>query len=153
VRARIAASVGLAAFVTLATAGCGFIAPQATTDHYTPSDGTNATVGDLMLLNAIVLSEDGEEGNLIANIRNSSSERITVTLQYESGSKTIDTTVSIPKNSVKSLGTEEPMVLEAIDTQPGSMLPVYVQYGTEQGKQILVPVLDGRQAEYTEYLP
>lgn len=152
-RARIAASIGWAAVVALTTAGCGFIAPQATTEGYTASDGTNATVGSIKVLNAIVLSEDGDEGNLIASIHNSGTERINVTLQYESGSKKVDTTVSVPGSGLKSLGTEEPMILEGIDTQPGSMLPLFVQYGSETGKQILVPVLDGRQAEYSGLLP
>lgn len=152
-RARIAASIGLAAVVALITAGCGFIAPQATKDGYTASDGTNATVGSIKVLNAIVLSEDGDEGNLIASISNSGTKRINVTLQYESDSKKVNATVSVPAGGVKSLGTDEPMILEGIDTQPGSMLPVFVQYGDETGKQILVPVLDGRQAEYSDLLP
>jgi hypothetical protein len=36
---------------------------------------------------------------------------------------------------------------------PGSLLPLYVQYGNETGKKVLVPVLDGSISPYDEFLP
>ncbi len=44
-------------------------------------------------------------------------------------------------------------VLEGIDTPPGSLLKIYVQYGTVPGKQFEVPVLDASLLEYTSLIP
>jgi hypothetical protein len=153
VRARIGATIGMAAAVMLTLAGCGFITPQATTEDYEASDGTNAQVGNIKVLNAMVITQDGEDGNLIASVANKGDERITVTLQFESGSKDVNKKVSVPGGEFKSLGSEEPFLLEGIDTKPGELLPVFVQYGDETGKQMLVPVLDGSLPEYAELLP
>ncbi|TQL47037.1 hypothetical protein FB562_0080 [Homoserinimonas aerilata] len=152
-RARIVASTSLAAVVMLTAAGCGFIAPQATTEHYDPSDGTSATIASVKVLNAIVLSNDGETGNLIASVANIGNDRVTVTLQYEGDGQKIDKKVSVAGNTVKSIGTDEQFLLDGIDAKPGSLMPVFVQYDDETGKQMLVPVLDGTLPEYTQYLP
>lgn len=152
-RARTAASIGFSAIILLTATGCGFITPQATTQSYNPSDGTSASVGDIQVLNALVISNDGDEGNLVANVVNGGTQRVTVTLQFESGSTKVDRKVSVAANSFKSLGTDEVFLLEGMDTQPGGLLPVFVQYDGETGKQMMVPVLDNSLAEYSDLLP
>jgi len=137
----------------LTASGCGFIAPQATTEHYDASDGTSATVGSVKVLNAILLSEDGETGNLIASVANTGNDRVTVTLQYEGDGQKVDKKVSVAGNTVKSIGTDEQFLLTGIGAELGSLFPVFVQYDDETGKQMLVPVLDGTLPEYAEYLP
>jgi hypothetical protein len=44
-------------------------------------------------------------------------------------------------------------LLPSIDTKAGSLLPIYFQYGTEPGKQLDVPVLDGSLPQYATLLP
>jgi hypothetical protein len=50
-------------------------------------------------------------------------------------------------------GDEEPLLLEGIDTKPGALLPMFFQYGTAEGIEKLVPVLDGRLPEYADLAP
>jgi hypothetical protein len=45
------------------------------------------------------------------------------------------------------------LFLADIDTQPGGLLPIYFQYGDEQGRQLLVPVLDGALEQYAPFVP
>jgi hypothetical protein len=153
VRARIAATFALSASIALIVTGCGFITPQATTDDYTPSDGTAATIGSLKVLNALIISADGENGNLVAGFANQGTERITVSLQWEGGDGTEDRTVTVGAGEFKNIGTDEVFELEGIDAELGSLFPVFVQHGDETGKQMLVPVLDNSLEEYQDLLP
>ncbi|MCW4386131.1 hypothetical protein OH146_10135 [Salinibacterium sp. SYSU T00001] len=152
-RARIAATIALSASIALAASGCAFITPQATTDDYDASDGVGATLGTVRVLNALVISEDGASGNLVANFANTGTERARVTVQYEGAGGTVDRTVTVAPGDYTSIGTEEPFELEDIDAEPGSLFPVFVQHGDETGKQLLVPVLDSSLREYEELLP
>jgi hypothetical protein len=144
----------VAALVLLGTSACNFVAPQATLDVYAPSDGTATTVGDVKVLNALLLTEDGEQANLIASVVNSSTSRVQLKLQYESGSEKVDKKFTIGAGEVQNLGGSGlDLVLEDVDAKPGDLFPIYLQYGDAEGKQLLVPVLDGTQAEYSELLP
>jgi hypothetical protein len=155
VRTRAVASVAVAALVLLGTTACNFIAPQVTMKPYSPSDGTGTTVGDVKVLNAIVLTEDGEQANLLASVVNDSTSRVQLKLQYESGADKVDKRFTIGAGESQSIGTADGLdiTLENIDAKPGDLFPVYLQYGNVEGKQLLVPVLDGTLAEYSEYLP
>ena len=153
-RRRAVASVAVAALVLLGTSACNFVAPQATSDMYEPSDGTATTVGDVKVANALLISADGEEANLVANFINTSDSRVRVTLQYKSGSQKVDETITVGAGQVKQVGGDGiEVVLQDIDAKPGDLFPVYLQYGDAEGKQLLVPVLDGTQAEYADLLP
>ena len=56
-KARVAASIVLALAVAVGTAGCGFIAPQATTKHYDASDGVSGNVGQIDVRNAFIVTD------------------------------------------------------------------------------------------------
>src|ERR1700710_1284550 len=75
VKARVAASVALALAVAFGTAGCGFVAPQATTKHYDASDGVGGTVGQIDVRNAMIITDasDGTVGNLVVTLVNNDS--------------------------------------------------------------------------------
>lgn len=154
-RARVAASAALAAVAALVLAGCNFLAPQATLTPYDPSDGVSVRLGDLHVLNAIVLSEDGVNGNLILTVVNTSDDDVTLSAQYEAGGdKTTLQLVAAPgRTDFGGWGDSEQLFLEGIDTAPGGLLPVYFQYGGEQGRQVKVPVLDGTLVQYDPLLP
>lgn len=155
-KARLLASVVLAATVALIASGCTFLTPQATMDKYDPSDGTSVTVGDVLVQNAIVLSADGETGSLLASIVNRGSSSATVKLQYENaaGAK-VNESIHVNGNSTKRFGdgSGETLILNGLDVPVGSLLDIYVQIGNETGEVLGVPVLDGSLPEYRNLLP
>jgi hypothetical protein len=154
VKARLIASVVLAASVVLGTSACNLIAPQATTKNYDPSDGVSGRVGDMKIRNAVIIvGEDGEDGNLLASVTNGG-ESESLSIQFGEGADGTATT-SIPAESTVSFGSddEDPILLEGIDVQPGSLVEVFFQYGNETGVEILVPVLDGALEEYSDFVP
>ncbi|MET4781264.1 hypothetical protein [Glaciihabitans sp. UYNi722] len=159
-RARIAASVVLAAALLLSTTGCTFFSAQATLKHYDPSDGVGATVGDIKVRNALLLSKNGERASFLVNLINDSQNTETVLIQYDGANSNgdagkIDTRVTLDAGEVKTFGSKDTrqLVFNGIDTKAGALFPVWVQYGNTTGKQLLVPVLDGSQAEYKGLLP
>ncbi|WP_168626302.1 hypothetical protein [Cryobacterium sp. BB307] len=153
-RARSAASVALASLVLAGTTACTFLTPQATLEPYDPSDGFGATIGNLEVRNAIIVSEDGQTGNLVVVLANGTDRSMDVKLQWENadGDK-VDQRVHLNADSIKNLGEDQQVVLTDIDTQPGALFPVFIQYGSETGKQLNVPVLDGTLPEYQGLLP
>jgi hypothetical protein len=153
VKARLAASAVLAVGLVLGASGCSMLTYQATTEHYDPSDGVSADVGDLDLRNILVVSEDGEDGNLVLTVVNTGDEDAELGVQVgEGGGEPL--IIEVEAGATVSLGgDEEPLLLEGIDTQPGALLPLYFQYGTAEGIEKLVPVLDGRLPEYADLAP
>jgi hypothetical protein len=160
VRARIAASVVLAAVLVLSTTACTFISTQATLKHYDPSDGVGATVGVIQVRNALLLSKDGQRASFLVNLINDGQSTESVLIQYD-GTKSdgtqskVNTKVTLNSGEVKTFGSSDTrqLVFTGIDTKPGALFPVWIQYGQETGKQLLVPVLDGSLAEYHGLLP
>lgn len=155
-KVRIAASVVVAGILATVLAGCyAFAVPQ--THHlYDASDGVSVTVGDVKLINAVVFTEDGVDGNFTGTAANAGTSDVTLTLQYQSGSSKVDVTVDVPAGATIQLGDSSgdgQIPLAGIDTPPGALLKVYVQYGTVPGKQIDVPVLDGSLRQYDSLLP
>lgn len=144
VRTRLAASAILVALVIGGTAGCTFITPQATTDKYDPSDGIGTSLGDIQVNNALLVTDDGENASLIVSLHNESAYGEQVTIQYENADKTkVNDSIFVNSDSVVSLGASGPssVVLTGIDAQPGSLFPVFFQYGDVTGKQMMLPVL------------
>ena len=126
---------------------------QATTEHYDASDGVSVNVGDLDVRNILVVSDDGEDGNLVLTVVNTGEDDAELGVQVgEGGSEPL--IIDVEAGATVSLGgDEEPLLLEGIDTQPGALLPIFFQYGTAEGIEKLVPVLDGRLPEYSDLAP
>lgn len=154
-RARVVASAALAAIAALVLAGCNFVTPMATLKPYDASDGVGARVGDVQLVNVLVLTEDGESGNLVFTAVNRTGDDVDLHVQYGEGSAKTDLEVEVAATGISQFGFGEggQLFLEGIGTEAGSLLPIYFQYGSEQGKQLLVPVLDGSLEEYGSLLP
>ncbi|MET0844174.1 MAG: hypothetical protein ABWY23_10000 [Mycetocola sp.] len=153
-KARLIASVVLAASVVLGTSACNLVAPQATTNHYDASDGVSGRTGDLKIRNAmIIVDENGTDGNLVASVTNGGDAQ-SLSIQFGEGEDATVTT-AIPERSTVSFGTSEddPILLEGIHAEAGSMVEVFFQYGNETGVEILVPVLDGSLEEYSDLVP
>jgi hypothetical protein len=155
VRARVAASAGLAALLAIALAGCNFFTPQSTLVPYDSSDGVSTRVGDVDILNAVVLSEDGVSGNLVFSALNSGADDVDLTVQYTSDGDKVTLEVPLEAGTTGAIGfgDDGQLFLADIDTRPGGLLAVYFQYGDAQGRQLLVPVLDGALEEYATLLP
>jgi hypothetical protein len=151
VRRRATLTAGLAGALLLATTGCTFVADIATLEEYDPSDGVGTTIGDVRVLNMMAITDDGERANVIFSATNSSDENVRLNLSLTEGGA--GQQVRIPANAYTSIGTEQQLVLEGLDATPGSLLPVYVQYGDEAGKLLNVPVLDAALTEYATLAP
>ncbi len=147
----------LAGALTLvgALAGCSLFATHQTLHPYDASDGVSVTVGDVRLLNVLVFTEDGEDGNLTGAAVNSGDRDVDLVIQYESDGEKVDVELEVPARSTLHFGAGEEgqLFLPAIDTAAGSLLKLYFQYGDVQGKQATVPVLDDRLPEYEGLLP
>jgi hypothetical protein len=160
VSARRAASVVLAAVVLLSTAGCTFFAPQTTLKPYDPSDGVGTQVGNVKVANALLLTSDDSHASLVLSVINGSDNGVSLKLQYEGvnedGKKgRVNDHVFVNEGDVKSLGGrgEKKLLIDVEDAKPGTLFPIYFQYGSHPGKELLVPVLDGTLPQYTKLLP
>ncbi|TDP99286.1 hypothetical protein AXZ95_3201 [Leifsonia sp. 115AMFTsu3.1] len=160
VKARVAASVALALAVAFGTAGCGFIAPQATTKHYDASDGVSGNVGSIDVRNAIIVTDakDGTVGNLVVTLVNTDtkSHRVAISAGDQSSSAAY---VTVQPGQVKQLGQDPEnggtgnVLIPEFTTKPGALFPVYFQYGDQTGVNLKVPVLDGQLPEYASLVP
>jgi len=155
VRARIMASVVVAAGVLLGTSGCNLFAPQATTMQYEAGDGVSGSVGSLDIRNAILLTDDGENANLLVTVVNSTGDDIELLVQYEGVEEKVDKTVDVEANSSTTFGgTDAPsLAFDSLNAAKGSLFPVFFQYGDNTGVELLVPVLDGSLSQYSEFVP
>jgi hypothetical protein len=155
VRARIAATVVLAGGILVGTSGCNLFAPQATTIAYDASDGVSATVGDIAIRNAILISTDGTNANLVATLVNRGDSARRVNVQYEADGRKVTDEVTVQRNSTVTLGTDDApsVTLRDVSAEPGSLFPVFVQYGEETGADMLVPVLGNTLSEYSTLTP
>ncbi|GAA2240057.1 hypothetical protein N1031_13015 [Herbiconiux moechotypicola] len=156
-RARFAASVLVLALVGAGTAGCAFITPQATTKEVEASDGVNADLGAVAVRNATLITEDGALASLLVSFVNTSDTTQDVTVQYEDGSTGERVSQSVPvegNGDITSFGATgaEQILLENVSA-PGSLFPVYFQYGDEEGKLVSVPVLTTSLPEYADLAP
>ncbi|MGI9822497.1 hypothetical protein [Agromyces sp. Marseille-Q5079] len=145
-KARLAASAVLALGLAIGATGCSMVTYQATTEHYDASDGVSATIGDLALRNVLVVSDDGEDGNLVMTVVNTGDSDLTLTIE-PTGADSVD--LEVPAHETVVLGSEdtEPLLLEGIDAEVGGLTPIFFQYGGEEGLEKEVPVLDSRLYE------
>lgn len=155
-RARVVASAALAAVVAIVLGGCNLITSPETLKPYDASDGVSTRVGDVDVLNAVVLSEDGVNGNLVFTALNSSAKPVTLLVQYASLGAKADVNLKLAPDASTDFGgfnDSDQIFLTAIDTKPGTLIPIYFQYGDQPGSQLMVPVLDGSLEQYSPYLP
>jgi hypothetical protein len=140
---RLGAALAMAGLLTFGTAGCAFITPQATTKIVTSENGTNGDVGEINVRNATLISDDGQLASMLVTFYNSGVDDQTLTVQYESNGTKINGSVMLPGRTATSFGAEgqAKLVLNDINSPAGSLMPIYFQYGTTEGQQLLIPVL------------
>jgi hypothetical protein len=152
VKLRAAAAAAIAALVILGVSAC---APIASLKHYDPSDGVSTTVGQVKVLNALVLSKSGKDGNLLFSAYNPTSELIQLNVQYGASADRTTVHAALPPDTTTNFGygKKGQFLLSGIDVKPGSLAHVYFQYGDEEGSQLTIPVLDGSLPQYQNLLP
>ncbi|WP_431218598.1 hypothetical protein [Leifsonia xyli] len=159
-KARVATSVALALAVAFGTAGCGLVAPQATTKHYDASDGVSGTVGTIDVRNAIIVTDakNGTVGNLVVTLVNTGdkSHRLAISAGDQSSTAAH---VTVDAGQVKQLGQDPEnggasnVLIPEFTAKPGGLYSVYFQYGDQTGVNLKVPVLDGQLPEYSSLVP
>jgi hypothetical protein len=160
VRRRIAVAAVLAIGLILGTTGCTFFSPQATLIKYDPSDGVSLNLGKLQVRNAFVISPKGTDANLVGVFINSGSADIAVKLQFTTHTGGVAKTITLPSVTLKagqvvSYGNPgvKQVVFRGADVKAGSLLKIFVQYGSVSGQNLLLPVLNGTQAAYQHLGP
>jgi hypothetical protein len=152
VKFRAGAAAAIAATIALGVAAC---APIATLKPYDPSDGVSTKVGDVKVLNALVLTKAGANGNLLFSAYNPSDQLVQLTVQFDGSTGKVTKTATLLPDATTDFGygKKGQFFLPGITTKAGSLVDIYFQYGDVEGKQIPVPVLDGSLPQYQNLLP
>jgi hypothetical protein len=159
VKARLVASAALALGIVLGGSGCAMLTYQATTEPYDASDGVSAAVGELELRNVLVISDHGVAGNLVMTVVNNGTEDRELLVEYGDGGEAEPVEIAAGSSVAFGVGDEQgvdvvkPVLLPAIDTMPGALLPVYFHYEGAEGMEVRVPVLTGTLPEYRSLVP
>ncbi len=151
-KVRAGAAAAIVAVVMLGVAAC---APISSLKHYDPSDGVSTTVGVVKVLNALVLTKTGVNGNLLFSAYNPTDQLIQLNVQFDQdGTQTTSHATLLPDvTSDFGYGKKGQFLLPGLGIKAGSLAHIYFQYGDEPGKQLTVPVLDGSQPQYANLLP
>lgn len=155
-KSRRLASLALVAAVLVGTSGCALISPQATLIPYAPADGVSAHTGDVAVRNALIVSDDGIDGNFLAAFVNEGTAPVTVRISYGEGADKTEITLRVPVNPPISLGMDgenDPLPFPDIDTIPGATMPVYFQAGDAEGALVEVPILTGQTSYLEPFVP
>lgn len=153
---RLVLVTALIASVALGTAGCNLIQPQATTHHYDPSDGVGVNVGALQLRNLILISDNGEVGQLMFDAVNTTGVDIVLHLAFTANGAltTQDVTIASSEQTVGFGGPGEPQVqLYSFGVAPGGMIQLALEADGSETKTVFVPVLTTAQPEYSGLTP
>jgi hypothetical protein len=147
------ATVAVAASLLLGTAGCTFMSPIASRIDYAPSDGVQVAFENVDARNFIYLSDGNGHAALFGSLVNKGLDSTSVKLQYT------DAATSEKKEAFYTLLPAQKLDFgynggAALDFnlggKPGQTVTVFVSAGTETGKALNVPVLDGTLPEYSE---
>ncbi|HEU5222348.1 MAG TPA: hypothetical protein VFU07_01545 [Candidatus Lumbricidophila sp.] len=152
-KVRAAAIAAFALSIALGTTGCGLMTYQATTAHYDPSDGVSAQVGDVSVRNVILISNGEKGATLLLAAVNHHDSPATVSVSV-AGERTGLGSFTVDGNSSVSFGgdaSSKAPVLETLKAEPGTLVKLYLQYGSAEGQTLQVPVLDGRLPEYKQF--
>ncbi|MDP3209667.1 MAG: hypothetical protein Q8M65_10995 [Rhodoglobus sp.] len=143
--ARAAASAILASALIAGTAGCTFITPIGTLVQYDPTDGISGRVGTVDLRNVVaIISEDGKAISLVLTMINTGDRQASMKIQFDSSGSSTTIVKGVPGGAVQQFGNtpdEDQILVLKPDAVAGGLLPVYFQYGDNEGQELLVPVL------------
>jgi hypothetical protein len=156
VHARFAPTLVASALTVTALTGCTFTAEIANLQPYDPSDGVATTMDDIAVRNAMLITSDGAEANLVMTVVNTTGENVDLRVQYGSAGARQTDIIALPADpELFQVGSDpaNQLIISDDDIVAGSLFPVYFQHGDAQGEIIEVPVLDGTLAEYELLVP
>ena len=141
---RLALGAAVATAAVLATAGCAFIAPQATLIHYDPADGVGGDAGTVAIRNAeAVANPDTGAISIVFTAINTASDAATVTISAGPSGKDSAKTLSLPAGGTATIGDDTAMLVveKPTDAAIGGLYPVTFQSGSADSLVLQVPVL------------
>lgn len=152
-RARAVAAIALSGALVFGLGGCALWTEPETNRPIDPSDGANINVGSLELRNVIVLSEDGDLGNLIGTAVNTTGSAIDFTVQWAVDGTYYEVDLTAAANGSTRFGTDgDQVTVQPLGEKPGGLLSAVVH--TSDGQQPLgIPVLDATLPEYGSLMP
>lgn len=134
--------------------GCTFTADQTVQTPYDPSDGVGTNVGDIDVRNVLLVTDDGETANLLVSLINTGPDDVEMAVSWETVAGRVERTLPVASGTTESFGdSSNQLILQDLDAQPGSLFPIYFQYGSQEGRELRAPVLDGQLEEYRELVP
>ena len=152
-RVRAVAAIALSGALAFGLGGCTYFMEPATMDQYAPSDGAYVTAGDISLHNILVISEDGELGNLLGGASNNTASDIRFTLQWEIDGAWHSVDLVAKANSLTQFGVDGGEIVHVTPVaKPGAIMNGAVVVAGDQ-TSIRIPVLDTVLGEYSELAP
>lgn len=152
---RMAATIALSAAIMVGASGCTFSANIATQKEYDPSDGVGTTIDDVSIRNVLLITDEGENLNLVVTVANNSDEAIELQVEWDLDRTQGEEFIELDPMSLTEVGgpDEQRIVIDGTDVVVGSLVPIFFTYEGAEGSQIEVPVLDGSLPEYELYVP
>jgi hypothetical protein len=142
------AAVVIAVGVAFGTAGCNMVNPVASIEAYTPSDGSQADLGQVAARNFILLTH-GEHRWLVGTIVNSGLDNQQLSLSYEEEGATKVQTITLTPGQKFDLGYNGTSALMVkTDTPAGALFPVTLAAQGVEPVALAVPALDSTLEEY-----
>ena len=147
---RPALALGVAG-LALALSACS---PITTDVPYAASDGIRAQVGELEVLNLMIVTESkGAEGRLLGAATSSSAEPDTLTIAAQDGSFDLPVALGAGKTVNFSGDEDEVILVDEVPVAPGANVLVSLMNSAGESVDVYVPVLDGTLAEYADVVP
>jgi hypothetical protein len=158
--------LGVAAAALVAALGlsaCQVASPATTTYQYDPADGVSVQVGDVRVLDLLVVSEGaGAPGVVSGSVVNTAREEVEVTMALQtadgrtdlSPALTVPPTTSVRADGEGENGSGEPVRIDTVEVRAGQMVTLRVSTSTGETESRRVPVLlpEGSYAPYAEVL-
>ena len=152
---RIALVAVTAVSLVLGVSGCNLIQAQATKTQYEASDGVNVTLTKVALRNLVIISDDGELGNLLFGGVNTSGTDVDVKIRYDQDGALTEQVVTVvsAEQPTEFGGVGQPQViLSQMGVNAGSMVTMFFSANGET-IETLVPVLNTSQIQYKDLAP
>jgi len=155
VNTRMAATIALAAAIMVGASGCTFSANIATQKEYDPSDGVGTTLGPVSVRNVLLITDEGNNLNVVMTVANNSDEAIDLEVEWNLENTEGEEFIELEPMGLTEVGGpgEQEIVIDGTDVVVGSLVPLFFSYEGAEGSQIEVPVLDGSLPEYELYVP
>lgn len=139
------AAVAIASSVLLGTTACTFISPVATMKVYTPSDGTDANIGDIAARNIFILVSPTGQTALFGSFINGADSQQAVSIEIANQSYPYN--LAVGEKLDIGFNGKNAQPLSGLTAKAGSLVKATFKSGADSVEKTL-PVLDGTFAQY-----